>query len=199
MRILVLILFLVEFNYGYSQMKTATIFFNDSTSILGLGEIKKDKIYFKVDEKDEASEWSYDMATALVFSGYGFSEKYQYVKISKNATPQLIEVADEGNITLYKQIKVTNSMLDLMQNGYYLPNGQRLGGSMQLESDVKYTYFVKRKNEEFASFFNSNSKKKMLDYFSDCPALKKKIDQNVFTKRNIEEMIEYYNNYCSDD
>ncbi|MBF4473790.1 hypothetical protein [Flavobacterium sp. HJJ] len=199
MKKLVFLFFILKLNFGYSQMKPATIFFDDNTSILGLGEIKKDKIYFKVDEKDEASEWNYDMATSLVFSGYGFSEKYEYVKIGKNATPQLIQVADEGNITLYKQIKVTNSILDVMQNGYYLNNGQRMGGNNLLESEVKYIYYVKKKGDDFAMLFPSHSKEKMLAYFSDCPALKKKIEQKVFTKKNIEEMIEYYNNYCNDE
>jgi hypothetical protein len=199
MKKLALLFLILKLNVGFCQMKPATIFFDDNTSVLGLGEIKKDKIFFKVEENSEVSEWSYDMVTSLVFSGYGFSEKYEYVKIGKNSSPQLIQVADEGNITLYKQIKVTNSILDVMQSGYYLNNGQRLGGVNGLESEVKYIYYVKKKGDEFATLFHFSSKEKMLTYFSDCPALKKKIEQKVFTKKNIEEMIEYYNNYCNED
>ena len=183
MKKLALLFFIFNLNAGFCQMKPATIFFDDNTSVLGLGEIKKDKIYFKVDENSEVSEWSYDMVTSLVFSGYGFSEKYEYVKIGKNSSPKLIQVADEGNITLYKQIKVMNSILDVMQNGYTLNNGQHFGSNNPWESDVKYIYYVKKKGDEFATLFHFSSKEKMIIYFSDCPALKKKIEQKVFTKK----------------
>jgi hypothetical protein len=198
MKNLAILLFLFTINHGFCQMQTATIVFNDSTSILGMGEIKNNKIYFKIEQKDNPTEWSYDMASALIFSGYGFSEKYEYVKISKNSSPELIEVVNEGNVTLYKQIKVTNSIFDLARNGYLLSNGERIGGN-NLESDVQYKYFVKRKTEEFATIIHFNFKEKIFDYFSDCPILKKKINQKIYTKKNIEEMIEYYNNYCNDE
>jgi hypothetical protein len=201
MKTLSILIFLLPITSGFCQMKEATIFFNDSTSILGLGEIKNNKIYFKVEPKDDSSEWSYDMASALIYSGYGYSEKYQYVKINNHLAPQLLEVVDEGNVTLYKQIQIPNSFLNTVSNGYFTPNGSYIPGtSGNLEdSEVQYKYFVKRKNEKLATIIHFNFKEKMLDYFSDCPILKKKIVQKIYTKKNIEEMINYYNNYCNDD
>jgi hypothetical protein len=191
MRNIAILLFTLLMNIGFSQMKEASIIFNDSTSILGLGEIKNHKIYFKVDINDETSEWNYEMAKSLVFSGYGYAEKYQYIQLNEKSYPEIIEVAQEGNITLYREIKVSNSIVDIMAYNYLKTN--------YLESDVQYKYYAKRKNETFPTPILFNSKEKLLEYFSDCPVLKKKIIQKIFTKKNIEEMIEYYNNYCNDE
>ena len=40
----------------FAQEREAKIIFLDSTSIKGYGEIKKDKIYFRVDQKSESTE-----------------------------------------------------------------------------------------------------------------------------------------------
>jgi hypothetical protein len=100
-----LTILLINFTFlVFSQEREATIIFNDSTSIKGFGEIKNENIYFRVSQEDEITKWSFDMAKGLTFSGYGFSEKYEYVKPDKYSTPILLEVIEEGNVNLYKKI-----------------------------------------------------------------------------------------------
>lgn len=85
MKLILQILFIFFFNFTFSQdYREATIIFNDSSSVKGFGEIKNNTIYFKVKQEDEPSKWSYDIAKGLIFSGYGYSEKYEYVKFEKN-------------------------------------------------------------------------------------------------------------------
>lgn len=103
MKLILQLLFLFFINFTFGQdYREATIIFNDSTSVKGFGEIKKNTIYFKVKQKDQPSKWSYDIAKGLTFSGYGFSEKYEYVKFEKNRDPRIMEVIEEGELILYK-------------------------------------------------------------------------------------------------
>lgn len=196
------LLFLLLATYSsYSQMKEATIFFNDSTSVLGLGEIKKEKIYFKVDPDEEASEWSYDMVKGIVFSGYGYSETYEFVPLKPKDAPEIVEVLQEGNLILYRKIKVRTTVDDLLS---YTPSAFGPGtvpfpNSPGVDNSIKTLYYAKRKNEAFPTLIVFGNKKKLLEYFDDCPILRKKIIDKVFTKDTIEDMIEYYNNYCNDE
>jgi hypothetical protein len=86
-------------NFAFGQhYREASILFNDSTSIKGFGEIQHNKIYFKVKQEDKQTIWENDIAKGLIFTGYGFFEKYEYLKIDKNSKPKLVELVEEGNI-----------------------------------------------------------------------------------------------------
>ncbi len=105
------IIFLLLTSFIFCQEREARILFLDSTSIKGYGEIKKEKIYFRVDLKSEKTEWDYDMVQGLIFEAYGFSEEYEYVKKSEKAKPILMEVIERGNKTL-------NSRYRFLYNDY---------------------------------------------------------------------------------
>ena len=67
----------------FGQEREATILFNDSTSVKGFGEIRKEKIYFRASLDAKIKEWDFEMSPGLIFSGYGFSEKYLTALILK--------------------------------------------------------------------------------------------------------------------
>ena len=46
------------------------MYFNDSTSIEGLGYIKNNKIFFKLEEKEAFSEWSFESVYRIDFYGF---------------------------------------------------------------------------------------------------------------------------------
>ncbi len=77
-----ILLFFILFclNTLKAQHREIIIFFNDSTSLEGFGEVRKNKIYFKLEQNDKLSEWDYLSVRAIHFVGYGFIEKYEYVK-----------------------------------------------------------------------------------------------------------------------
>jgi hypothetical protein len=73
-----LLVFFLFLNYAFGQdYREASILFNDSTTIKGFGELRNNKIYFKLKQEDKPSEWQSDFAKGLIFTGYGFSEKYE--------------------------------------------------------------------------------------------------------------------------
>jgi len=183
----------------FSQEREATIIFNDSTSIKGFGEIKNEKIYFRVRQEDETTKWSFDMAKGLTFSGYGFSEKYEYVKPDKYSNPILMEVIEEGNVNLYKKNSFgfqmgigVNAVMSSAGIGF-------VGAGPSFKYDIKSVYYVKRKNETNATDITFSFKTRALRYFSDCKILIDKINKRDFKKESINKMVYYYNDYCGDE
>ena len=171
----------------FSQEREATIVFIDSTSIKGFGEIKNEKIYFRVDLKSEKSEWKYDIAKGLIFSGYGFTEKYEYVKPDKYSKPVLMEVIEEGNVNLYKKSSYGLKMgIGISTNGIGPVGGY----------DFSSAYYVKKNNEENATELTFSFKSRSIRYFSDCKVIIEKIKKREFKVDTIPEMIYYYNDYC---
>ena len=177
-----------------SQEREATILFNDSTSVKGFAEVKKEKIYFKVSPTAEVSEWSYDIAYGLIFSGYGYSEKYVYVTPGKYAKkPKLMEVIEEGKVNLYKESSL----------GYNVGIGvsaskSGIGAGPTLSYDFSTVYYVQRKNEAYATDITFSFKNNTLKYFSDCKALVEKIKKREFIKKDIVDIVYYYNDYCGE-
>jgi hypothetical protein len=118
-------------------------------------------LFFKVKQKDKPSKWSYDIAKGLLFSGYGYSEKYEYVKFEKNGNPKIMEVIEEGKLTLYKDSKsVYRNNVAISQNGLTTYSSR--------SEDLKETFYVKRKNAELATDISFSFKFRSKIYFSDC-------------------------------
>jgi len=69
--------------------------------------------------------------------------------------------------------------------------------------EFQYThYYVLRKEEQIATpiylkqILSNNFKKTAMQYFKDCDKVLKKIESKDFTKKNISEMIDFYNSNC---
>ncbi len=46
------------------------------------------------------------------------------------------------------------------------------------------------------TLFEKNFKKAAMNYFKDCPALVKLIENKTYQKRDLEEIVKYYNEKC---
>lgn len=189
---LLAILFLVLTNVIFCQEREARILFLDSTSIKGYGEIKKEKIYFRVDLNSEKTEWDYEMVSGIIFEAYGFSEEYEYVKKSVKAKPILMEVIERGNVNLYK-----DSSYGLKMN-FGAPNQVNIKRADELYA-FSNKFYLKRPNEEVAIDLTISFKKNAIDYFSDCKAIIEKIEKKELTKRSIPDIVFYYNDYCGNE
>lgn len=191
----ILLLLLIASLQAFSQEREATILFLDSTSIAGFGEIKNQKIHFRTDLKSEKSEWDYDVTKGIIFTGYGFSEKYIFIKPDKYSKPILMEVIEEGKVNLYKKsdfgIKLGAIAGVNSSTGIYA----RPTASYEFTND----YYVKKENEESATELTFSFKARANRYFSDCPAILEKIKKKEFKVDTIPEIIYYYNDYCGDE
>lgn len=198
-KILFFILLLPLTQFCYSQEREAIIVFNDSTFIKGFGEIKNEKIYFRVSQTSEISKWSYDMAKGLTFTGYGFSEKYEYIKPDKYSPPILMEVIEEGNVCLYKNNSFGLQFGIGASAGISTSGGVFAGVGPSLNYDMKSVFYVKRPNESYATDITFSFKSRSLRYFADCKILIEKINKKEFKKETITQMVYYYNDYCGEE
>jgi hypothetical protein len=69
----------------------------------------------------------------------------------------------------------------------------------------RYEVFIKRKNEDYAYNIGcidgvgcKKIKKRLKDFFNDCPSLIRMIKKNKINKRDIIKIIGYYKESCSD-
>ena len=69
----------------------------------------------------------------------------------------------------------------------------------------RYEVFIKRKNENYTYNIGcidgigcKKIKKRLKDFFNDCPSLIRMIKRNKIKKRAIIKIIDYYNESCSD-
>ena len=125
--------------------------------------MKNEKIYFRVDLKSKKSEWKFDMVKGLIFSGYGFTEKYEYIKPDKYSKPILMEVIEEGNVNLYKKSSYGLKMRIGISNS---------GVGPFADYAFSNAYYVKKNNEENATELIFSFKSRLIRYFSDCQVLK---------------------------
>lgn len=186
----------------------STILFNDGTTIKGYGEIKRNKILFRLTEKEEFTEWDYNSVKGISFSGFGFVEKYEYVIPDKYSEPKLMEVIEIGKVNLYRRWKnnVGKKIILLTSQSYsnLISNIVNLNDTGNLTSDIDVynkepIHYVKKENELYATDINFSFKTRVLRYFADCEIVIKKIKNRTFKVDNIPELISYYNNFCYEE
>ncbi|KAF2080914.1 hypothetical protein [Flavobacterium sharifuzzamanii] len=193
MKLIQQLLFLFFINFACSQnYREASIIFNDSSSIQGFAEIKNNVIYFKIKQEDKADKWSYDIVKGLIFAAYGYSEKYEYVEF-EHSKPKLLQVVEEGYVNLYRDAKIYFKGGNTNFDANNLPTNT--DGSWEMSE----AFYVKRKTELYVTdikfSFNLRAKK----YFGDCKKVIERINNKKFTKKNIKDMVFFYNEYCGSD
>lgn len=207
---IVSILFLFLSSFIFCQEREARILFLDSTSIKGFGEIKKEKIYFRVDQDSEITIWDFEMAKGLLFEGYGFSEEYEYVKTSEKSKPVLMEVMERGNVNLYRDASyglkfdlkpsfTTNPSVVVNSSNGFGVNANNLNRGTENPYKYDQVFYIKRSNETIATDLSKNFKKEAIAYFSDCKTLVEKIEKKEFRKTEIPDIVFYYNDYCDSE
>jgi len=219
--------FLLIANFIFCQDQEATILFNDGTSIEGFGSINKNKIYFRASLDHKPDVWIYNnMVKGITFLGFESTIKYEYVLLDEfsKPEPQLLEVVEEGNVTLYARVrkivtansKSLNSNVlnpNILNTNVSSPNALNTNSSnisiiksvsndvipyQSAKEDGSVEIFVKRANEKFPTSLNWAFYKRAVMYFSDCEVLSKKIDKGEFSKNKILEIVQYYNDICAE-
>lgn len=219
--------FLLIANFIFCQDQEATILFNDGTSIEGFGSINKNKIYFRASLDHKPDVWIYnDMVKGITFTGFESTVKYEYVLLDEfsHPEPQLLEVVEKGNVTLYARVRKivtvnSNSLNSSSFNSNYLnssnfnlsnfnSNNSNISIIKSVSNDVipyqsakedgSVEIFVKRDNEKFPTSLNWSFYKRAVKYFSDCEVLSKKIGKGEFSKNKILEIVQYYNDICAE-
>lgn len=195
--------FILIVNYAFCQDQEATIIFNDSTTVDGFGSINKNKIYFRASLDDKPDIWISDIVKGITFFGFESTVKYEYVLLDEfsHPEPQLLEVVENGNVTLYARVrKIVNVNSNILNSNISIIKSvsNDVVPYQSAKEDGSVEIFVKRDNEKFPTSLNWSFYKRAAKYFSDCEVLSKKIDKGEFSKNKILEIVQYYNDICAD-
>nr|WP_321221714.1 hypothetical protein [uncultured Psychroserpens sp.] len=177
---------------GFAQIQEATIHFNDGTDVFGYGEVVDNwKIKFRTSKDLDADIWTDAMVSGITFHGFEENVEYRYMyKTEDQRYPLLLEVLTEGEVTLYADVFSTKIFIPFV-------SGNVLSlSTIQIPTTTRL--FVNRKSVFVISSLNGGFKRKVRAYFADCPMLLEKVNNNEFGRPQIIELVNYYNDYCTD-
>lgn len=182
-----------------SQNKEATIVFKDGKEILGYGKlIGNDKVKFKKNKKEKAQKYNFRELKEVVIYDNNGSKTYVQEHVMGKKKPRVMERVITGKVTLYKEVS------DGYNAGFVSGGGANGMGTISMgggSHSIK-NYYLKRWGDDKVFHVGSNQlfkkdfKKAASQFFNDCPSLVEKIQSDEFIKRNIGEIVNYYNVHC---
>lgn len=186
--------------YSVSAQKTkAIIYFKDGTQKEGYGKLAaSNSVKFKESKKGEVKKYTRDdLESVKIYTDEGI-EKYVYVKIENINNSMLVNEVLKGKLSLYKETQYN-----------YNRGGFGMGASgmaFGIGSSYKTTqYFLLKEGQNEAVNFGKkgglvtkNFKKVVKESLDECPGLVKKVESGEFKRRDIVEMVEFYNQNCSE-
>lgn len=192
---IILTLFLLSLN-SVAQKQKATLFFTNGTSIKGYAKIKgSDEIKFKITKNSDKKIYDYTTVSKITIRNNDDDVTYFYKTIKNKKKPILLEVLEIGEITLYRDLTQGYSAGMPIAGSAGMTFG---GGSYTISS-----YYVERKNDNIiyhlgdkGNLFSKNFKKAAIEYFKDCTSLVKKIENKELKKKDVIEIVEFYNENC---
>ncbi len=174
----------------FSQSEKATIFFKDGESIQGYGFVKNNKVKFRVSLDSKGDFWEHEMIDKIEFETFFGIKTFKYIKANDFNPPFLMELVTEGEVSLYRKSSSswqTNPGLNGLPSNYKVE---------------KVTNFLIRKGDDFPSCLNcglfNKWKKRSIDFFINCPGLIEKIKSNEYREIHLQEIVEYYNDFCTE-
>lgn len=180
----------------HAQKTKAVLTFKDGSIKTGLGKIAGKNIKFRTRKKAKAVK--YPMTSLQQAKIYYQTEVTTYVsvKVKGREAPSVLEQVATGKVDLY--LKLTQGYNPSYVNNGFGTNGNFMGGYIYSIND----FYVKKEGETEAfhlgsnQLFTKNFKKAASDFFKDCPELVKKIQDRSLKKRDLIEIVEFYNNQC---
>ncbi len=196
----ILIFCLLFTTIGFSQKQRCTIYFNDGTTLAGLGRLKDDgTVKFKQTEDSKSEIISKDNISKVELNEQGSIKVYKFKKLSGGFQEWLKEVVS-GEVSLYTS-DISGMYGPFMSTGFSTMGGVGGGIAFGGGGTVTYFYVCHPSDAEvfrITSFGNisKNFKNTASEYFKDCPELVKKIEDKTFKKDDIEEVVRFYNTHC---
>ena len=137
-----------------------------------------------------------DFETIRIFSDDEDTKTYKKIEVDDGKKPKMLVQIVEGPVTLYLEEN------EFYSSGYGAGLGVN-GNAGQSFGSTSYSFsrlYLKRDNNKKATHIGSASKKNfktsIANYFSDCPDLVKKINEDEYSKKEMKDIVEFYNSHC---
>ena len=219
----ILIIFSIFFcNIIFAQKGKSILILKDSTQISGVGEISGIHSIVSVKFKNDTLKYRTYKPKEIIgidILENNYYRKFRYKYIDGGKFPDIMEIVTIDNLSLYVRVYeddvLSNSLLnfpeeliDYARPMVELDNGQRIypvqSRYIYVEIDFpRYSYYVGAGESEQVEHlytkglpFSKSFKRSMKKYFKDCPSLVEKIDNKEFSKDEVLQVVEYYNQNC---
>ncbi|WP_179316466.1 hypothetical protein [Winogradskyella undariae] len=218
------ILFLLLISISTSmvaQSGQAVLILKDNTQIKGYGEISGISSIVSVKFKNDTLKYktykSKDLIGVDILEN-DYYRKFRYKYIDGDKYPEIMEIVAIDNLSLYVRVYeggvLSNSFLNeasfntLPNQTVILDNGEEISLSQSrniyIAIDIpRYSYYVGLGDSDQVEHlytkglpFAKSFKKSMKKYFKDCSALLEKVENKEFSKDNLIDVLEFYNQNC---
>lgn len=194
----ILSLLILTASQSFGQKARAELIFKDGSLLEGIAEpIHSYNIKFKKDHNAKKQYFSFEEVDTLKVY-YDFEPTvYVLVKIKDGYVPKVLELVCAGKNAVYYRNILPGKTLPVA-----IPSND--GGSIMIGGGIsRGTHsYVRKTNEEEAihlassNWISKNFKNTASNFFSDCTELVEKIQNREFKKRDLNEIIEFYNTKC---
>ena len=185
----------------HAQKSKAVLTFKDGNIKKGFGVlVSGNRVKFRAKRKSKPIKYHFKNLETVTITRKDDSRTYAYIRVQNKNKPRVLEVKVAGNLSLYELSRTHYS-------GGHIGGAGGAGGFGGGFTPV-YTYninnfYVLKEGQKEAThlgsnhLFSKNFKKAASAYFKDCPSLVKKIQSRTFKKRDLEKIVTYYNNKCT--
>ncbi len=207
-KVMLIVMFLGSVFNLKAQKNRAVLYLRSGDTIKGLAKITVDnKILYRKDKKSKRETHDHQTLKKVKINVKGTRKEFEYklVKTKKYAKPKLMTPITLGKINLYK-IDVTimsNAIVGGPQINNTIGGGFGLGVNNFNDFSINNYYvgkgdtdFVEKLTSSNNRLFEKSFKKAASEYFKDCSKLVEMIQSKEFRKRDLEEIVEFYNEDC---
>ncbi|ALM08804.1 hypothetical protein SB49_14120 [Sediminicola sp. YIK13] len=181
--------------------QATTIYFKDGSQKFGFGLIKGNELIFKKTEKDKPVAYNFSSLDKVEMNPGKASSTYVLMPIKDKGDLVILEEIVVGAVSLY-QSTAQSYRSDISNSTGNLGNAGGIGFAGGNFYNVN-NFYLKREEETVVThlgsnqLFSKNFGKVASEYFHDCPILLTKIESKEFKKRDLKQLVEYYNNQCN--
>jgi len=187
-----------------AQRSEAILTFKDGTVKKGFGKlISQDRVKFRKNKKSKAKKYPFKNLKHVKIKEYDEFHTYAYIRVQNKKKPRVLEVKLTGYLSLYELSRTYHSPHNFGGGaGGFGGGGASVGFTFGHSYNIN-NFYVRKEGQKEAThlgsnqLFSKNFKKAASAYFKDCPSLVKKIQSRTFKKRDLEKIVSYYNNKCT--
>lgn len=154
----------------------------------------KEKVKYRKNRKSKNIKYDENQVMKVIFRNSDTEIAFfEYIQTSKNKKG-LFKIISSGKASLYaRSVSITNSTPMYMAG----PNGGTWNQWNYSFNDFN-EFYVLKENEKIASplitaRISRSFKKRAMEYFSDCSSVVSKLDEKIYIKDDIKEVVDEYN------
>lgn len=187
------ILILTTFFHAQGQKQQGTLYFSNGTVLEGLVKLKgTEKLKFKKNKKDKSTIYFWkDISKVTIFESGNGKFHFFNLNVKDKDKSIVLQQVYEGKIDLFKEVTVIHNYNIMMSDSNLTPSYS--GKTEQVH------FYLKKKDdtEVFQINLDKSFKNVALNLFADCDKVVNKINEKIYTKKNIQDIVFEYNYKCN--